>query len=964
MKLKYIVIPVVVIVVAIVAIVGVAFGNVDSFRPRIQTELQQKLNRPVTIGHLGLKLFPLSIKVEGLSIGESPSFPTGRPFATASDVFVSASLFSLIRGNPEVNEITLDKPQIEVVKNAAGAWNFSSLGNQSASSSSGGSSQFSLSELKLTDGQVGYTDESTKEPRAVYDHIDLTLKDFAPNKQFGIDLGVHFPGSGKQTLSFNGKAGPLGSGANAGTPPVNGHLTLDQVSLDGFNRFAAGTIPPQTDTVASGEADIKTEASTLSCKGNLKLDDTTIHGAKIDYPISAVYDLSDDLKADKIQVRSGLVQLGPTSFNASGDVDEGAKPANLNVRLQTKDSSITELAKLAGAFGVAFSPSYKVTGKLSMDVTAKGPITSPQLNGTINGNNLEASGGEIKQPVSVPQLDLALTPESVMSNNFTARSGATALSGAFTLSQYTTKNMNVDATLKSDGANIAELLDIAKAYGVDAAQGVTGTGKLSIDFHVRGPVSNTSQLAYAGSANISNAVINTPSLTKPLSIASANAKLSQNSVGLDNLVASLGSTTLKGNLSAKDFAAPQVQFALSADKIDADELQRITAAPAKPAAKPGKAAGHAEPSLLISTTGSGTLAVGTIKSQDIVLNNVNAKVDLNRGVIQLSPVSADAFKGKATGTITADMRPATPQCAVKMKIAGVDANDLLSTMSSVKNTVYGSLAADTDLKFALASSNELTRTLNGVVTFNLANGLIKNLNIMNEVEKVGKFLKAAPTGDTSGGGTALKKFAGTLNIVNGVATTNNLTGVLNAGSISANGTLNLVSQDINMHMNAVLGSSTSQAVGGSGVGGFLNTALANRQGELVVPVNVTGNMAHPVVTPDTAALAKMKLSGLLPTTGDPSKGVSGALGAALGGKGGIGGALGGLLGGGQQPRPDRSSSRNRIRSIPFSVDLRRKSQRSSSNRHKAGIRTALHPPSLILLAVCYFWPYGKGHVDP
>ena len=902
MKPRYVVIALIVLVIAAVGIAVLAFGNVDSFRPRIQAELQQKLNRPVTIGHLGLKLFPLSIKVEGFSIGESPAFPTGRSFATASNVFVSASLFSLIRGNPEVNDITLYKPQIELVKNPAGIWNFSSLGGQSGGSSNSGQGQFSLSELKINDGQVGYTDQTTNQARAVYDHIDLKLKDFAPNKQFGIDLAVHFPGNGKQTLSFNGKAGPLGSGAKAGAPPLNGHLTLDEVSLDGVNRFAAGAIPPQTNTVASGEADINSQLNALACKGNVKLQNTVIRGAKIEYPISAVYDLSDDLKQDKIQVRSGLIQLGATSFKVSGDIDEGAKPAVLNVKLQTKDSSITELAKLAGAFGVAFNPAYKVTGKVSMDVTAKGPATSPQLSGMVSGTNLEASGGEIKQPVSVPQLDLTLTPESVMSNTFTARSGATALSGAFTLSQYTTKNMNVDATLKSDGANIAELLDIAKAYGVSAAQGVSGTGKLSMNFHVRGPISNASDLTYAGSASVSNATINTPQLTKPLSIASANAKLSQNSVALDNLVASLGSSTVKGNLSAKNLSAPQVQFALNADKIDADEMERITATPHKAPAKTSKNPTAQEPSLFMSTTGSGTLAVGTIKSQDIVLNNVNAKVDLNRGVIQLSPVSADSFKGKANGSITADMRPATPQCAVKMKLSGVDANDLLSTLTSMKNTIYGSLAADTDLRFALASSTELTRSLDGVLSFDLANGLIKNLNIMNEVEKVGKFLKSAPSSDTSQGGTALKKFAGTLNIVNGVATTNNLTGILSAGSISANGTLNLVSQDVNMHMAAVLSNSTSQAVGGSGVGGFLNTALANKQGELVIPVLVTGNMSHPVVTPDAAAMAKMKLSNLLPTTGDPSKGAAGALGAILGNKG-AGGVLGGLLGGQQQKGP-------------------------------------------------------------
>jgi hypothetical protein len=94
-----------------------------------------------------------------------------------------------------------------------------------------------------------------------------------------------------------------------------------------------------------------------------------------------------------------------------------------------------------------------------------------------------------------------------------------------------------------------------------------------------------------------------------------------------------------------------------------------------------------------------------------------------------------------------------------------------------------------------------------------------------------------------------------------------------------------------MHLTAVLGNGVSQAVGGKEIGGILNTALSNSKGELVVPVLVTGNMAHPIVTPDAGAKAKMKLSNLLPSTGDPSKFTTGK---------GIGGILGGILGGQQQ----------------------------------------------------------------
>ena len=94
-----------------------------------------------------------------------------------------------------------------------------------------------------------------------------------------------------------------------------------------------------------------------------------------------------------------------------------------------------------------------------------------------------------------------------------------------------------------------------------------------------------------------------------------------------------------------------------------------------------------------------------------------------------------------------------------------------------------------------------------------------------------------------------------------------------------------------MHVTAVLNKGFSQSVGGTGVGGYLNTALANKNGELVLPVIITGNMNHPIVSPDIQQIAQMKLKNLLPTAG-----------GLLNGKGGndLGGLVGGLLGGQQQ----------------------------------------------------------------
>ena len=298
-------------------------------------------------------------------------------------------------------------------------------------------------------------------------------------------------------------------------------------------------------------------------------------------------------------------------------------------------------------------------------------------------------------------------------------------------------------------------------------------------------------------------------------------------------------------------------------------------------------------------TGSGTLAANTIKAQDLVLTNVRTNCKLDRGVVTLSPLTADLYGGKENGVFSVDTRLVHPLLSAKTKLSAVDTNALLSAVSSVKDTLYGSLAADANLRFTLASGSDLTRSLNGTLGFNVTKGQLKNVNIMSELSRIGKFLGSAPA--QSGSGTALQRLSGTMNIVNGVASTNNLVAALDAGSLSANGSLNLVTQAVDMHVSAVLAKSASQTAGGTQVGGFLNTALANNKGELVIPVLVTGSLPHPTFAPDTQALAKMKLNNLLPTAGDPGKLVGGVLGQK-----GAGGILNGVLGGSGQQQQQKA----------------------------------------------------------
>ncbi len=909
---------VVVLLIIVAALVLPHVIDVNQYRGQIQAQVQKQLNRPVQLGEMSLSVVPLAVEIQNVSIGDDPGFRSNLPVAQVQRLNVSLKLLPLLTRDVELQRLRLEHPTIELIRNGAGVWNFASFGqprpqppmNQvappkgapaqaPAPPAAGQGNSFVLGELQIVDGQIAVTDLQKHQARAVYDHIDATLKDYAPGKPFSLDVAAHLPGNGSLKLTGNG--GPI-SDAQMMSTPFKGTLRLDHVSVAGVRKFLNTPELEGTDAILTGSADFSSANGMMSGKGSLRAENTVIHGVQVGYPITADFNLTDDLANDVVQISQGEIKLGSTPLSVSGSVNTRANPSVVDMNVHATNASIDEAARLASAFGVAFSPNTKISGQLTANVHATGPTDHLAFTGNVSGRNLQITGKEIPQTVKVPQIDLAMTPQEIRSNSFMATSGATTLNAQMTMSPYTGNSPIVDATVKTVNAKLDEFLNIAKAYGAGATEGMSGSGNITLDVHATGPVKNTDAMTFTGTGAIQNASLRTPRLTQPLNVRNVNMRFTQNSVNLTNLAASLGSTNANGNLSVANFQTPRLTFALSADKINVNELEKITAGTVGPPPHPKKADASwslvpsanatptpaAQPSLLASATGNGTLAVGTIIYDKTVLSNVRSNVTLNRGVVQLSPLTGNVYGGQLAGTINIDTRPAVSAFAVNAKLSNVDNDQMLSALSNVKDTIYGTVAANLNVSFSTPPSGDVTPTLNGTLGINLTNGKITKIDLLNELSKIGKF-----SGGAAKGYTSISHLTGTLDIRNGVANTNDLKAAMDGGTMGATGAINLVNQALNLHVTAVLDKAFSQSVGGTGVGGYLNTALANKNGELVLPVIVTGTTNHPVVTPDIQKIAQMKLNNLLPTAG----GVNGKGGADLGG------LVGGLLGGQQHAAP-------------------------------------------------------------
>lgn len=893
-----------VLLVVGVAVALLLFVDVNRYRPRIQAELQKATGRAVSLGKMDLQIFPLRFRVENAVIADDAAFPGGRPFVEVGELRVAAALWPLLNGRVEVSTVELHQPHIELIRNANGEWNFASLGKLAPSRDPSppsvssptpapppapASRPFQLEALLVEDGQVAVTDLRSGTPRTVYDHIELVLKNISSTSAMDINAAVHLPGIGKQAVRLAGKGGPLTADPIA--TPFDGALELDQASLSGLQKFLNQDALQGYEFTATGRTELVNTKSGLHAAGQLDLADTTVRGTKLGFPVTAAFNFNGDIDSGTYTINQAALKLGSTPVTVAGTITTKDPGPRLDLRISTGETTIAELARLAGAFGVAFDPGMQVSGRLSADLSARGAASHPELDGKIHAFDLAITGAGTPQPVRIKDVQVELSPETLSAGEFTATTGSTTVRASGSLSQYTGSSPIVDARLSAPSAQLGELLAIARAIGLAFAEGMDGSGPASLDLAVRGPVKQPALLQMSGKGELAGTTLKLAAFTKPVQVRSGTLVFSQNSMTLTNAKAMLGTTNASGQLTLRNFAAgqlPEVAFSLSADRFDVMEFRSLLATPPVPAASANRlqfipqvfAAAPPPESLLMRLTGKGDLSVSTVLYDQLRMTNANATAVFDHGIVRLQPFTAQVADGAQTGSIVVDLHPAVPTYTVQGKLANIDSNKFLTALSGMKDRLYGILGTNADVAFTAASSTDAAKSLNGKMDLNLNDGRLEGLSILEKLASIGRFVNA-PNQPSF---TKIQKLTGNFDIKNGVATTDNLNAAIDGGTVAAKGSIDLAAQTLNMQVVAVLSKDFSDSVGGNQIGGYLATALANSKGELVMPVFITGSLAAPKVAPDLKTIAKMKLDNLLPALGKDGNLTGSILDAVIGKK--------------------------------------------------------------------------------
>lgn len=775
--------------------------DANQFRGAITEPLEKRLHAKVSLGNMKLSVIPFAIRIADVEVGQPEGYTSPNPLVKATEVYVGVSALALLKKEVKIEGVRLSSPKVELIRNVDGKWNYETRDEQERDASS---NTLSLDELRVDDGSVAMTDLKAKTPRDAYEHIDLVLKNFGPERK----------GSVKGTVKIDAMAAAL---------------TLDS-SLDN-----------STDAVsAKGTAELKSD----------RLKD----------PLSVAFDVKLDRKSQVLTVNALKAQTGAVTAAISGTIDNQASPGKLALEVKTANAPIADLIHLAALAGNQLPQDLKVTGNLTADIGVTGTTASPEFRGNLQASQAEFSSKELKEPVRASALQVSLTPELISTQPFTLETGRTRLTAQGSVKNYASEAARVTGSLRTDQASVEELLRIASVYGAKPP-GMDGSGMISVDMNF---TSEGKALSYSGSGMLKNVHVTSASLPKPLDITTADLKFADDRIAMQRMQAALGSMHVSGDLSVKDFRRPNLAFTADIDQVNVNELREWKFASAGTKSSNDRS--------IERITANGSLGVGKLIYDTTTMTNVKAQVRMANGLLQLDPIKANVFGGSQAGAITADLHGIPATYTIKSKLTGVDSNQLLSSTSSLKNVLSGPLSGTLDLQFQSKPNEDIAKTLNGKLQLQVLDGRLQGIQILNEMARIGRFLGFAPVAERD---TKIVKLGGTLNIVNGLANTNDLLLDFGNGSMTGAGQIGLVDQSLKLRITTVLAKEFASKFGSNQIGGLLTTVLANQKGEFVVPAIVSGSFGAPKFAPDAEQVGRMKLQGLLPTASNPTAPLSG-----------------------------------------------------------------------------------------
>jgi AsmA protein len=475
----------IIVAVVLIGIVLLPFLiNVDSFRPQVEKSLSDALGRQVQIGKISASIFSGGAEADNISISDDPAF-SKQPFLQASSLKIGLELMPLIFSRRlNVTGITIKNPDIQLVSNRAGKWNYSSLGKsaqkpepkggaETKTSSSGEASEISVAKLEIQNGKIRVLQGARTERS--YQNVNLAVSNISVHSAMPFTLTATIPGGG--SLDLRGQAGPLDQQDSAKTP-LDAKLTLKEANV-----AALGFAGPGLGGIVDFDGSVKSDGNKLVSSGKATAHNLLLAkgGTPAKTPIGLDYNSTYGLESNTGTLNVNL-HTGGSTVNTSGTVDARGSEMAARLKVEGKNMAVNDVVGLLPALAVTLPAGASLQGgNINFGLNAEGPLDALVITGPVSITNTHLTGFDLASKLGAMakftgiqgsndtviqtfSSALRVAPEGIRADNILLDTPSIGqLTGAGTVSSDQQLNFKMLLKLTSGGGMLGQLASVSSS---------------------------------------------------------------------------------------------------------------------------------------------------------------------------------------------------------------------------------------------------------------------------------------------------------------------------------------------------------------------------------------------------------------------------------------------------------------------------------------------------------------------
>jgi len=389
----------VVVVLVLAVLILPLFVNADSFRPLLESKLSSATGRKVTLGKLSYSLFSRSITAEQLTVGDDPAFST-TPFLQAKSLKIDVHTRALLFHHQiSVKRFVAESPEIHLISNEKGIWNYASLGRGEPGTDQaahGSDTEIFIGVAQIEDGRVVVSSVPAKGQPFVYDAVNISVDNLSFGHVMPFSLSAKLPGNG--SIALSGTAGPLNE-QDASATPVSAQLTVRD-----FDPVKSGVVPASAGIGMESDIDaqLKSDGRIATSTGTVVAQRLLLakSGTPATNPVNLSYTVQEDLKAQTGLLKDLAIATGPVTVHAQGTFATTGAVTTVVVHVSAVRVPVDAVEALLPAVGVRLpSGSQLKGGTLTAQLAITGTATAPVIAGPIEVDNTNLAGFDLASKI-------------------------------------------------------------------------------------------------------------------------------------------------------------------------------------------------------------------------------------------------------------------------------------------------------------------------------------------------------------------------------------------------------------------------------------------------------------------------------------------------------------------------------------------------------------------------------------